>query len=354
VNRKAGILHVLTTGHESAKGIAHTVMNLSHALDRTRFTLSVLFLREAGPIAEEFRNAGVDSTVVRWRGTLSDVAGSARFAAAVRASRCDIVHLHAGGLAPRILVRTVSNARVVAHYHSLLEETPVRTRRPRSAKLADMVIVNSDATAKTILGASPIVIRPGVTVPKDPSNTMDVAERCRIGVASRLVPVKGIRDLIAAIAQMNSEGTLVDLEIAGSGADEKSLRQYAVELGVADRVFFAGWVADPFDAMRHWSVYAQPSHAEGLGISVLEAMAAGLPVVATAVGGIPEVVIEGETGFLVPPGDVVSLAESLTRLVRKRELRATMGMQGRARVLSLFTPEREAAQIMSAYDGLLA
>jgi glycosyltransferase involved in cell wall biosynthesis len=354
VKRKARILHVLTTGHESAKGIAQTLTNLSRGLDPARYELSVLFLREGGPIADGLRHHGIDATVARWRGTLSDVAGSARFAAAVSAGRFDIVHLHAGGLAPRMLVRSVSRARIVAHYHSLLEETPVRTRRARSARLADLVIANSQATAKTIVGASPVVIYPGVNTPHEPRQRTNSPQRCRIGVASRLVPVKGIRDLITAVAQLHSAGTSVDLEIAGTGVEEKSLRRNATEMHLTDSVSFLGWVKDPSEAMQRWSVYAQPSHAEGFGISVLEAMAAGLPVVATAVGGIPEVVVEGETGFLVSPGDVASLAERLTRLTRAPELRAGMGMRGRARALSQFSAERETAQITAAYDRLLA
>jgi glycosyltransferase involved in cell wall biosynthesis len=352
VKRRARILHVLTTGHESARGIAQTVTNFSRGLDSARYELSVLFLRDGGPIAGAFRDDSIDSTVVRWRETLSDVSGSARFAAAVRAGRFDIVHLHAGGLAPRILVRTVSNARIVAHYHSLLEETPIRIRRPRSAKLTDLVIANSEATAKTIIGANPLVIYPGVTAPRDPSDT--IAQRCRIGVASRLVPLKGLRNLITAVAHLNVSDMSADLEIAGSGVEEANLRAYARDLGVGERVSFLGWVTDSFSAMRNWSIYAQPSHAEGFGISVLEAMAAGLPVVATAVGGIPEVVVEGETGFLVPAGDAESLAERLNRLVRAPELRGRMGARGRARAMSTFTTDREAAQMVAAYDELLS
>jgi glycosyltransferase involved in cell wall biosynthesis len=354
LNTQVRVVHVLSTGDASARGISHTVLNLGRTLDRSRYSLSVLFMRGSGELGDVFRKLNIETHEAHWRGSLSDVQGAARYAAAILRGKYSIVHLHAGGLAPRMLSRSVSRARVIAHYHSLHEESGVRRVKRRSGRFADMLVANSRATADTIDAASVIVIHPGVYVSPSPARIRSADETIRIGVASRLVPGKGISELISAVAILEREGIDVQLDIAGSGPEQDLLASSAANLGITDRVRFLGWVNDVPSVMREWDIYAQPSHAEGFGISVLEAMASGLPVVASAVGGLREIVLEGETGFLVPSSDSVALAERISRLGRAPELRAQMGQRGRARVLSQFSVERETAAIQAAYERLLA
>jgi L-malate glycosyltransferase len=143
------------------------------------------------------------------------------------------------------------------------------------------------------------------------------------------------------------------LELAGVGTQQAELEQLVVRLGIAERVRFLGWQDDIVSCLQSWDIYASPSIAEGLGVSVLEAMAVGLPVVASAAGGLTEVVDDGITGFIVSPSNADSLAEALGRLARDADLRHRMGRAGLERVREKFSDARMVAEIESIYDLLL-
>ncbi|MFQ6100771.1 MAG: glycosyltransferase family 4 protein [Anaerolineae bacterium] len=150
-------------------------------------------------------------------------------------------------------------------------------------------------------------------------------------------------------------GDGVRLIIAGSGSEEKELRRQAGELGIADKVIFAGYVPEA-DKARFYNladVYVHPSSLEGFGMTVGEAMSCGKPVVATAVGSLPEVIVDGETGFLVPPGDRHRFAERIVTLLRDEPLALRFGEAGRRRVESLFRWETVARRLEELYQQVL-
>jgi len=113
----------------------------------------------------------------------------------------------------------------------------------------------------------------------------------------------------------------------------------------------------PWSELIKWyrkaSIFVMPSYYETFGISAMEAMAFGLPVVATRAGGLSEVVEDGVTGFLVPPGDSQAVAEAIIRLLRDQNLRRRMGEAGRKRVLDEFTVDRVLVQTLNVYDAIL-
>jgi glycosyltransferase involved in cell wall biosynthesis len=193
------------------------------------------------------------------------------------------------------------------------------------------------------------VVYPGVEATA-PSVPLKPEGRTTVGVAARLAKVKGIAYLIEAISHLEN----VDLEIAGDGPEHAELERTAAVFGVSDEVTFTGWVDDVSEIMSRWDIYAQPSIAEGLGIAALEAMAQGIPVVATDVGGLREVVIDGETRYLVAPKSPARLAARIRDLSNDADLRARLGDAGRRRAREEFSRERESAAIQSAYEKLLA
>lgn len=141
---------------------------------------------------------------------------------------------------------------------------------------------------------------------------------------------KGTADLLEALATPELAGLPWEATVAGNGEVE-SLQARAQELGIAERVRFTGWLG-PEDVARELSdadVFVLPSYAEGLPLAVLEAMAYGLAVVTTPVGAIPEVIEDGDTGLLVPPGDPPALAGALTRVIRDEPLRASLAANAR-------------------------
>jgi glycosyltransferase involved in cell wall biosynthesis len=138
-------------------------------------------------------------------------------------------------------------------------------------------------------------------------------------------------------------------QIGGDGPEREALEQLHAELGLRDRVHLVGHVSEPESFLAGLDLYVQSSVAEGMPNAVIEAMATGLPVIATAVGGTPEVVVAGATGLLVSPGDPALLAAAIRCLIDNPALRRVMGAAGRARIEERFSVQR----MISATESLI-
>ena len=157
-----------------------------------------------------------------------------------------------------------------------------------------------------------------------------------VGGIGRLDEAKGFEYLLDAAARLSSEFPNLFVAIAGDGPMRKSLEAEAVRLGIANRVQFLGFQSDVQLVLDSLDVFALPSLCEALPYALLEAMATELPVVGSAVGGVPEVIVPGMTGFVVQPKDSDRLAASLHTLLKDAELRVRMGIAGRERVVRNF------------------
>ncbi len=146
-----------------------------------------------------------------------------------------------------------------------------------------------------------------------------------IGAAGRLSPEKGVDQLIQAAALLARSDPSLGVVIFGEGPLRKELTRLIARLGLADHVVLPGFRGNLEDYLPHFDVVALPSHTEGLPVIVLEAFAARVPVVATAVGGVPEVIEDGVSGFLVPPGDVPALANHIAMAAARRSRTAGHG-----------------------------
>jgi glycosyltransferase involved in cell wall biosynthesis len=137
--------------------------------------------------------------------------------------------------------------------------------------------------------------------------------------------------------------------ILGEGDNRPGLERQIKELHLEKHVFLPGFRADVLGFLRAFDLFVMPSVSEGLGTSLLDAMAASKPTVATRTGGIPEVVIDGETGILVPPRDHHALAQAIARLLKDQQLRETMGNAGFERVQRVFSAERMVERTLEVY-----
>ena len=174
-----------------------------------------------------------------------------------------------------------------------------------------------------------------------------------IGTVGRLDDIhKRVSDLIRAIAIICQSNSNVHLIIVGGGADEEMLRQLASEQGVAQRVHFLGYQANPRPYYALMDVFAIASASEAFGLVLVEAMFAGLPVVATRVGEIPSVVDEGETGLLVERGQPREIADAILALEGSPDLRRAMGHKGRAKALAEFREDRYVQNVGELYQKL--
>lgn len=165
-------------------------------------------------------------------------------------------------------------------------------------------------------------------------------------------PQKNHALLIDAFRRVKDAVPSAQLLLVGGGELEDALRERVANLGLSHSVEFAGSQRDPWPWLARGSVFALTSDYEPLGIAVLEGMAAGLPVVATSIGGIPELVTDGGTGFLVPTGDEVALAEALTRLLRNPSLGRVLGAAGQERA-SQMTDDRMAEAYFDLYESVI-
>lgn len=176
-----------------------------------------------------------------------------------------------------------------------------------------------------------------------------------IGTVANLFPRKGYEIIIPVLPELVKALPTLHYLIVGGGdaAYEQRLRRQVWTLGLEAHVHFVGFQANVYPYLAALDVYVHPAQMEGFGIAVLEAMAMGKPVVATEVGGLPEIVLEGETGYLTPPGDAPAVAKAALVLLRDQELRDKLGEAGRRRVLTVFTMDAMMGRLLGSYGRLV-
>lgn len=178
-----------------------------------------------------------------------------------------------------------------------------------------------------------------------------------VGTVARMASQKGLNYLVEAFARMYRAGQVspddTAFVIAGDGPLRPQLEKQADDLGIRDKIIFPGFVDDMPLFLACLDVFVVPSVAEGLSISTIEAMAAGLPVVASRVGGLPELVRTEETGFLVEPRNPTELAEAIFRLLTDSETRKQMGINGRKLAIQQFNTENMIEQTCALYNEML-
>jgi glycosyltransferase involved in cell wall biosynthesis len=338
---------------------------LAPAMARAGADVQVLCLNEE--VADMFRAAGVAASVAPLQHK-GDVAGAARTWRLLQDA--DVVHTHdrRAGLLVRPPAR-LRGALVVHSYHGLPEEIAGRLGRDRSvpsppgvsrARIAWLLVRFGFAIAPSRAMARFLaehgiprgrihVVPNGIDLPPNPPKRKrtTAGDQLVLGTAANLEYHKGIDVLLAACARSE---TKLQLEVFGEGSWRGRLEQQAADLGLDAR--FAGHVADVRERMRELDLFVLPSRAENFPLAALEAMAAALPVLATRVGGIPEVVLDGETGVIVEPDDPSALAASIDDLARDRDRLVGLGDAGWQRASSLFDADRMATRMKALYEAL--
>lgn len=179
-----------------------------------------------------------------------------------------------------------------------------------------------------------------------------------VALVGQIAEVKGIWEFVVAARLLAAKGIAARFVVVGddlreAGRLRREMEQRIEQLGLSRRFHFTGFRTDASTLIPLFDVVAVPSHVEPLGNATLEAMAAGRPVVGSRIGGIPEMVIDGETGLLVPPKQPDQLAAALEQLLKDRGLRQRLGVAGLDRAKSFFGIERHVARIQAVYDNIL-
>jgi len=183
---------------------------------------------------------------------------------------------------------------------------------------------------------------------------LDLANDCfLVGIVGRLVPIKNHKMFFDAIKILVANGIKVKALIVGDGQLRRELESYTEQIKIKNNILFLGWRKDLENIYPDLDVVCLTSLNEGTPVSLIEAMACGKPVVATNVGGVKDVVDEGKSGFLAPPGDVNCFADLLSGLLKNDAKRSAMGVYGRNSVMAKFTKERLVKDTKGLYENLL-
>ncbi len=350
----------MSTGAAGAPEAAQT-LNAARAPEPVRTTDDV----RAPDATEVSKHLQCRTIAMRGEG---DLLAAARLANLMAAWKPDLAAAHdANSMMLLALARALRRLRVPLVFHRRVDVAPRRGPLSRwKVDQADLIICVSERIAQIMSGAGVAperlrVVHSGTAgIAPDRMGGDRLRDRLGIahdalvlGVVSSLIPHKGHRDLLAAMARLGPQGQDVHLIFAGDGSLRATLESEADLCGLADRVHFLGEVKEVAAVFGAINVYVHPSRTEGLGSSIADAFSAGVPVVATRAGGIPEMVREGETGYLADPGDAVSLSGALARALAdpgERRRRATLAQ---TRFGEHFTAEAMVAGTVACYRELL-
>lgn len=352
----------------------HLLALLTHA-DRQAFDVETAVLCGEGELVPVFRQAGIPVHLLKARGHFDPLA-LGRLVRLVREGHFDIVHSHLfradiyAGLAVAqlgedrpLLVSTRHNDDRfflnpfvgIVHYLISARQNLVIAISDHIAHFTVARGVRHPARVRRVYhGLEPPVTRALEREGQRIRSELGISpDAFLVGNVGRLAPQKGQRHLIGAMPALLARIPRAHAVIAGGGDLENFLLDLAEETGVAERVHVLGPRKDVPALMHAMDVFAMPSIWEGFGLVLLEAMAAGRPIVASRVATIPEVVVDGQTGLLVPAGDPLALAEALAQLADQPGLAARMGEAGRERVRHQFSLEKMVGDTELLYRELV-
>jgi glycosyltransferase involved in cell wall biosynthesis len=357
--RRLRVAHIIT-GLELGGGGA-VVLTIARALDRRRFDMDVFCILEGGAGEEELRQLGCGVTILErawdYRKFISySPSKMLKLAGMLRDGKYDVVHTHLfpADAIGRVAARVAGIPVVVKSLHNMgrwKKRQHVLADRMLN-RWTDKVICCSDfqrETAEAQEGFAPdqaITIHHGVRMARftpriDRTALMSSLglrpDRLTVGTVGRPIPEKGHTYLVDAMPEILRQHPDTQFLIVGDGALRASLEARVAESSFGDRVTFVGARPDIPEMMALMDVFVFPSVSEGFGIAVIEAMATHLPVVSSNIRPLSEIVMDGETGFAVPPHDGAAIAIAVNRLLASAELRARFGAAGFARVERQFT-----------------
>lgn len=319
---------------------------------------------QPAPFVESMKTRDIDCEVISMRGDLDPLL-VLRVLKFIRGHASQLVHTHLihADLYGTLAARLAGIPTVVSTKHGY---NPWRTHRlyafldRLAALLQDRIITISDALGRWLVEVEGLpqeklsTIHYALDVDRfRPSTAGDLslkASRPVIGTISRLIHQKGIHVLLQAFAVCAKNHPTSSLVVVGEGPERSNLEDLAEKLGLGHRVHFLGYRSDVDQILPHMDIFTLPSFGEGFGLVLLEAMACSKPVVATNVMSIPEIINQGETGFLVPVQDSPALAKALDTLIDNPEMRDQFGKAGFRRVQEDFTIEGMVGKTIKEYQ----
>lgn len=355
-------------------GAERLAVQVAKSIDPARFESVVWVTRgiehsRNRMLQAELNEAGIPLHVLE-RNSRNDLLAWRRFASFIRRRRTDVIHAHGFGsnFWSTVVGRAAGAPVVVAHEHSWsFEGEPLRRFLDREviARGADIfVAVSAEDRRRMIeierIDPERIRVIPNGIAPPQPSG-LDIrtelsipAEAPVVTIVSMLRPEKAVEVLVEASLLLRKEFPDLRVLVLGLAPKASRLPEFSSRLGLDGTVLFLGLRRDVADVLEATDATVMCSDREGTPLAVVEYMAAAKPVVATRVGGLPDLIRDGENGFLVPPRDPPALADALAKLLRDRELRVQMGERGRERQRAEFDHDTMIEKIEELYEELFA
>jgi len=372
VRKRIVLLHVIDT--LGLGGAERFLVELCRALPTDRYQVLVSPVSGDGPWADDLRQAGIELFPLRVR-SHRELSAALRLARFMRQRGVEIVHTHlfVGGVFGRlaallarvpVMVTTEQNAYAPGH---LLPRMQVLTDA-LLARMTDRLVAVSQGTRDYLIQVervppAKIEVVPNaipwprpVPPPQAEAVRRDLGAEGRfpfLGTVARLTPQKGLSYLLQALTRLRARFPNLYCVIVGEGELRAELESLARRLGLENHVRFCGLRRDVPAILQNLDLFVLPSLFEGLPVALLEAMAAGRPVVATRVAGSSEVIEDGVNGRLVPPADAVALAEAMAALLNDRERAEALARRGQERVRQRYAIDRVARAYERIYEELL-
>ncbi len=355
-------------------GAEHIIYTLLRRGDSTAFDHSVIALTSGGSLVDEIEGSGRDVFLL---GKRKGFAPSLpfRLASLIKNIDPEIIHLHNAspgvwGTLASILSGTGARLVKMEHRPWIPGDLPFFHRKIYRllASRAERIITVSEHARGSFSRSFPsldgrlVTILNGIDLA--PFNDIPDLEECRkwfglppthplVGTVGRLVPVKNHMFLLDAFLEVKKSCPGAHLAILGQGPLESRLRSYAASLGISESLSILPATLDVHKFLGALDIFTLTSRSEGMPLTLLEGMAAALPVVAASVGGVPEVISDGEEGYLFPSGSLSDLTEKIVRLAENPDSAASMGLRGREKAFRDFGEKRFVAEIESLYMEIL-
>jgi len=369
--QKTKLLHVV--GRFGIGGTERQQAELIKRLPAERYDQTVAAM-EKGPFAAEVEERGIPVIEFPFTSFYNTRAVRNYFALArlIRRRRFHIIHCHNfySNIFGTVAARLAGMKNIITSRRDLggmFTETQLRVQR-LAYRFSAAVLANSQGVKRFLIENERVpetkihCVYNGIDTerftPREPSS--EVAQSIGIelgspvvGMVGNLHPWKGFNVFVRAAAAVKASRPHARFLIVGDGSQRAPLQQMARELNVESELAFAGARSDIPEMLALMSVFVLSSPAEGLPNAVLEAMACGLPVVASNVGGVPETITNGETGFLVSPGDAAGFAEKILQLLNDPMHAKQMGEAGRRKVVEQFSCERLVKNMQALYDEIM-
>ncbi len=352
-------------------GLEKVLTTLALDLNKEKYNVSVWCLRKGGFFADKLIEEGIDVKILGIYTSRNPI-GIYKLYKLLKLHKIDLIHTHAysAGTVGRISAFLAGVSVIIYHNHSVHDHYNKYYHLVEwvLSFITDRIICVSDIVKRSTKETQGISAEKLITIYNGTSNVCSVSgkaiiklkqelrihpEHTVIGTITHMEEHKGVFYLIQSASCFLKSGKNLTFLLVGDGTQEEKLKRLCVDLKIEKNVIFTGERSDIPEILSLIDIFVLPSVREGLGLSIIEAMACGKPIIATNVGGIPEVVKDGVSGILVPPKDIEALQDAIVELLDDKEKQEAMGFNGKRIYGESFNSRTMVDRMEELYDLLI-